>query len=236
MRGHIAVIGFLAGLGGMAPWTAEAQNLVHPTPDSGWYLGVRAIAGASGEETSFRTLPAGATGAEEDSYNPQENFGAGAFVGYGFSAWGIPVRAELSGNWMYRHDADMRAFTPGGPVLYQNNLEIWDARLSLLADIFQFGWGTFYAGGGLGAAYLNSEVEIEATGESADNSEWKFSPSAQAGLRFDGLLFGANLELAYRFRWFGDTESGTFADGARIDYEDAHIHEALIGFSIPLGR
>ena len=230
-HGLLAVLFASSGAG-----SALAQSgLVHPMPDAGWYFGVRAIAGASDEDTSFRTLPGGAVASEEDSYNPQENFGAGAMVGYGFSAWGIPLRTELSGSWMYRHDADMRAFTPGA-VLYQNNLEIWDARLSLLADVLRFGWGRFYIGGGIGAALLNSEVEIEATGVSADNREWKLSPSAQAGIVFDDLLWNADLELGYRFRWFGDTDSGLFPDGAQIDYENAHIHEVTLGVVVPFGR
>jgi opacity protein-like surface antigen len=229
-------LGCFAGLIGLLPGVALGQEgFVHPSPDSGWYLGVRAIAGASGEETSFRTLPIGAIGADEDSYNPQENFGAGAFVSYAFSGWRVPLRAELSGNWLYRHDADMMALGLANPY-YENNLSIWDVRLSLLADVLDWGWGSLYFGGGLGAAFLDSEVSIVGISESADNSEWKLSPSAQAGLRFDDILFGADLELAYRFRWFGDTESGTFSDGAMIDYEDVHVHEALIGISVPIGR
>jgi len=224
-------------LGTLLAGPAWAQDgLVHPSPDSGWYFGARLVAGASDEDTSFRTFPAGAAIVQEDSYNPQENFGAGAMVGYGFTAWNIPLRAELSGSWMYRHDADMRAFDGvGTPTLYQNNLAIWDIRASLLADVLHFGWGRFYIGGGLGAARLESEVEIEATGVSANNSEWKLSPSAQAGLLFDDVVGDFDIELAYRFRWFGDTESGVFADGAQVDYENAHIHEVMLGVVVPIG-
>ena len=219
------------------PTASLAQDgLVHPSPDSGWYFGARLLAGASDEDTSFQSLPAGAAIVQEDSYNPQENFGAGVMVGYGFSAWNIPVRAELSGSWMYRHDADMRAFDGvGTPTLYQNNLAIWDIRASLLADVLHFGWGRFYVGGGLGAARLESEVEISSTGVSADNTEWKLSPSAQAGLLFDDVVGSFDVELAYRFRWFGDTESDVFPDGAQIGYENAHIHEVMLGVVVPIG-
>jgi opacity protein-like surface antigen len=217
---------------------AFAQNgLVHPTPDTGWYFGARAIVGASDEDTSFRTLPTPLpVDWEEDSYDPQENFGAGVMLGYGFSAWGVPLRAEASGSWMYRHDADMRADFPGMSLYYENNLRIWDARLSLLADVLHFGWGRFYVGGGLGAALLESEVSIPGLGDTADNSEWKVSPSAQAGIIFDDLLWNADLELAYRFRWFGDTESGTFPDEAQIAYENAYINEVMLGVIVPIGR
>ena len=53
---------------------------------------------------------------------------------------------------------------------------------------------------------------------------------------FDDVLWNTELEFAYRFRWFGDTESGTFSDGAQIDYENAHIHEVMFGVSVPVGR
>jgi opacity protein-like surface antigen len=232
-----AVALFLTGMPGLASAAdvAAPDVFVHPDPNAGWYFGARAIVGASQEDTSFRTLPAGATGGEDNAYDPQENFGAGVMVGYGFSAWNVPLRAELSGSWMYRHDADALALGPPD-TNYRNNLEIWDARVSLLADVLQFGWGRFYVGGGLGGALLNSDVTLEETGETADNSEWKFSPSAQAGLVFDDLVLGAGLELSYRFRWFGDTESGTFSDGAQLQYENAHIHEVMLGVVVPIGR
>jgi opacity protein-like surface antigen len=221
-----------------APAAALAQEgLVHPAPDAGWYFGARAIAGASHEDTGFRTPPPGAAGVEEDSYNPQENFGAGALFGYRFRAWGLPLRGELSGSWMYRHDADMRVFLPGGGrVQYQNDLAIWDIRASLLADLLDFGWGRLYAGGGLGAALLESEVSIEGAGISADHDEWTLSPSAQAGIVVDDVFRGFDLELSYRFRWFGDTQSGRFPNGARLEYENAHIHEVMLGVIVPVGR
>lgn len=210
--------------------------MVHPDPD-GWVFGVRAIVGASHEDTGFDTPPPDAIDTDEDSYNPQENFGGGAFAGYRWSAWGVPLRAELSGSWMYRHDADMVADFAGEPRRnYQNNLTIWDVRLSLLADLLRFSWGSVYVGGGLGAAFLESDVTIAGTGDSADNDEWKLSPSAQAGLVFEDVFRSADLELAYRFRWFGDTESGVFSDGTKLHYDDAQIHDIMLGVIVPLGR
>ena len=51
-------VGLLALFAALGTGGAFAQNgLVHPTPDAGWYFGVRAIAGASDEDTSFRTAP-----------------------------------------------------------------------------------------------------------------------------------------------------------------------------------
>jgi opacity protein-like surface antigen len=216
---------------------ADQALLVHPDP-GGWVFGVRAIVGASHENTDFATEPAGAIDTNEVSYNPQENFGAGALVGYEWIGWGMPLRAELSGSWMYRHDADMVAevAAPEPRRNYQNNLAIWDVRLSLLADILTYSWGSIYVGAGLGAALLDSEVTLNSTGESADNDKWKLSPSLQTGLVFDDVLGAADIELAYRFRWFGDTESGKFSDGAQIAYEDVHIHDVMLGVVVPLGR
>jgi hypothetical protein len=211
------------------------ESLLHPDP-TGWVFGVRAVAGASHDDTGFDTEPPGVTDTHEDSYDPQENFGAGAFAGYQWSAWGVPLRAELSGTWMYRHDADMVATMGAARRNYQNNLSIWDVRLSLLADVLHFSWGRVQVGGGLGAALLDSEVEIENAGETADNDEWKLSPSLQAGMTFDDVFRSVDLELAYRFRWFGDTESGVFSDGTQLHYDNVHIHEVMLGLVIPLGQ
>lgn len=222
---------FAAGGGGTA---FGQEHVANPEVDSPWYMGIRTMVGASHEETDFRTLPAGASDGDEDSYNPQESIGADFMLGYHFSACGIPLRAELSASCMFRHDADMMAVGLANPY-YENNLRIWDARLSLMADIADFGWGRFYVGGGLGAALLESEVSIVGLSESANNFDWRFSPSLQAGIIIDDVLGNLDLELAYRFRWFGDTASGTFPDGAKIDYEDTHVHEIILGLVVPLG-
>jgi len=214
---------------------ASQETLVHPDP-SGWVFGIRAVVGASHDDTGFETEPPSTADTFEDSYNPQENFGAGAFAGYRWSAWGVPLRAELSGTWMYRHDADMVAETGSGRRNYQNNLGIWDVRFSVLADVLRFSWGSVNIGGGLGAALLDSEVEIAGGGESADNDEWKLSPSLQAGLVFHDVVRTADLELAYRFRWFGDTESGVFSDGTQLHYDNVHIHEIMLGLVVPFGQ
>ncbi len=229
---------FAAALFLIGPAAAADQALlVHPDP-GGWVFGARAIVGASHEDTDFDSEPAGAIDTDEDSYNPQENFGAGVFVGYEWMGWGVPLRAELSGSWMFRHDAVMVAefAAPEPRRNYQNNLTIWDVRLSLLADVLTYSWGSVYAGAGLGAALLDSEVTLNSTGESADNDEWKLSPSLQTGLVFDNVFGAADIEFAYRFRWFGDTESGTFDDGAQVSYEAVHIHDVMLGVIVPLGR
>ncbi len=156
-------------------------------------------------------------------------------LGYHLGVWRMPLRAELSTSMVFRHDADMEAVGLANPF-YENNLRIWDARLSLLADVADFSWGRFYIGVGLGAALMESDVSIVGLDESSHNNEWKISPSAQAGIIFDDVIGKADMELAYRFRWFGDTDSGEFSDNAEVDYEDTHIHEITLGLIIPLGR
>ena len=223
-----------AALACCLPATGLAQDLPLPTDIAGWYVRTRAIAGVSHAAGSFATLPPGASGSEQISADPQADFGVGTGLGYRWSAWGVPLRAVLDGSLNFRHDTDIAADFSGGALSYENNLRIWDIRLSLLADVLRRDWGTVYVGGGLGAARLESEVEIEANPLVTENGEWKISPSVEVGLVLDGAFERVIPELSYRFRWFGDTESDTFPDGEKLDYEDVHIHDFMLGFTVPL--
>ena len=100
--------------------------------------------------------------------------------------------------------------------------------------MLRFGWGSFYVGAGIGAARLETEVGIENTPIETDESEWKASPSFEAGLVLDGMFERVIPEVSYRFRWFGDTELATFPTGEKLDYKDINIHEVMLGFTIPL--
>jgi outer membrane immunogenic protein len=206
-----------------------------PAGESGWFVRTRAIVGLSSASGSFETLPPGAIGEDQTSDDLQAYFGAGVGVGRAFSAWGIPLRAVVDGSLNFRHDTDVDALFPGGVVEYQNNLQTIDLRASLLADVLHFGWGRFYVGGGLGAARVRNEVSIANTPVEEVNSEWKLSPSVEAGIVFEGFSRRVKPEISYRFRWVGDTESATFATGERLRYEDFHIHDLMFGFTIPLG-
>jgi outer membrane immunogenic protein len=230
---RVSVCAFLAVC---LPAVASAQDLTAPSPGGmeGWFLRTRAIAGASHAAGSFSILPPGATGDDQTSYDPQENFGVGVGLGYKWNAFGVPVRAVVDGSLNFRHDTDVDAIFPGGVSNYENNLRIWDLRLSLLADVLRFGWGSFYVGAGIGAARLETEVGIENTPITMDESEWKASPSFEAGLVLDGVFERVIPEISYRFRWFGDTQSATFPTGEKLDYKDIHIHEVMLGFTIPL--
>jgi len=220
----------------LADLAAAQEPRAHPDDLTGWYVGFRAIVGASDEDTGFEVLPPGTISVGEDSYDPQENFGAGIAIGFRSEIHNLPVRTELSGSWMYRHDADMRVLSGAGTAMYQNDLAIWDARLSVLADVIQFSWGSFYFGGGLGVAFLDSAVQIEGTQTSADNEDWRFSPSVQAGLVINDVFKRVDIEIGYRFRWLGNTESGAFPTGEQLTYDDANIHEVSIGVIVPIGR
>ena len=216
------------------PAPCLAQDLPTPADASDWFVRTRAIVGLSHAPGDFDTLPPGATGSDQTSYQPQEYFGAGVGLGRTFSLGAVPMRAVLDGSLNFRHDTDVDALFPGGSTEYQANLRTWDIRLSLLADILQFGWGRFYVGGGIGAALVETDVDIADSPVSVQNSEWKASPSFEAGIVFDGFSRRIIPEVSYRFRWIGDLESGRFPTGEKLSYENFHVHDLMFGFTIPL--
>lgn len=215
---------------------SRAEDLPLPADAPGWFVRTRAMAGVSHAAGEFSVLPPGATLSEQVSADPQAYFGVGAGIGYRWQGWGIPLRAVLDGSLNFRHDTDISAEFAGGLLAYENNLRVWDFRVSLLADVLRFRWGTVYVGGGIGAAHLESEVEIEAHPLVEESSEWKASPSIEAGIVFDGVFERVIPEISYRFRWFGDTESAEFPDGEQLVYHDAYVHDIALGFTVPLGR
>ena len=217
------------------PGISRAEDLPLPRDAEGWFVRTRAMAGVSHAAGEFSVLPPGTTDSEEVSADPQAYFGVGAGIGYRWQGWGIPLRAVVDGSLNFRHDTDVSAELPGGTLAYENNLRVWDFRVSLLADVLRFGWGSVYVGAGLGAARLESEVEIEAHPLVEESSDWRASPSLEAGIVFDGVFERVIPELSYRFRWLGDTKSGEFPDGERLAYSDAYVHDLAIGFIVPLG-
>lgn len=218
----------------LLPGAALAGDLPLPA-DTGWFVRTRALIGLADSPGSFSTFPAGATGEHQTSYTPQEYFGVGAGVGYGFQAWGIPMRAVVDGSLNFRHDVDVDAKFPSGVATkYQGNIRTWDIRLSLLADVLRTGWGRFYVGGGLGASYVSTLSEIESIGQFEVNRQWKPVPSVEAGIVFDGFSRRVIPEVSYRFRYVGDLESGTFPGGEKLRYEHLQIHDFTFGFRVPL--
>src|SRR5688500_789515 len=158
---------------------SRAEDLPLPADAEGWFVRTRAMAGVSHAAGEFSVHPPGAIGSEQVSADPQAYFGVGAGLGYRWQGWGIPLRAVLDGSLNFRHDTDVSAEFAGGSLAYENNLRVWDFRVSLLADVLRFRWGTVYVGGGIGAAHLESEVEIEAHPLVEESSEWKASPSLE---------------------------------------------------------
>lgn len=222
---------FAVGLTLVAPASGSAQDLGGP-PD--WFVQTRSIVGWSHAPGDFTALPPGATGGDQTSYQPQEYFGAGVGLGRELSLFGLPFRAVVDGSLNFRHDTDVAALPAGSPE-YAANLQTLDLRLSLLADIVDLGWGRLYVGGGLGAARVRTEVEIEGTPTSVVETTWKASPSAELGIAFTGFSRRIIPHIGYRFRWIGDVDSGTFATGERLRYSDFHIHDIMFGFKVPLG-
>ncbi len=214
-------------LAAFLPGSAPALDLTD------WFVQTRFLGSVSSAPGDFATLPPGATGSDQTSYQPQEYFGAGAGLGYHFSAWGIPFSAVVDGSLNFRHDTDVAPLPAGAPN-YHGNLQTVDLRLSLLADVLDLGWGRFYVGGGIGAARVRTEVEFEHTPTSVVNATWKASPSFEAGIAFTGFSRRVIPHIAYRFRWVGDVDSGTFPDGSKVRYNDFNIHDFMFGFTIPL--
>ena len=220
-------------LAAFAPAAGQAEMFPPQPGQPGWFVQTRFLGSLSSAPGSFSVLPPGATGDDQTSYQPQEYFGAGAGLGYQFSAWGVPFRAVLDGSLNFRHDTDVEPLPAGAPR-YQANLQTVDLRLSLLADVLDFGWGRFYAGGGIGGARVRTEVELENPPTSVVNVEWKLSPSFEAGIAFTGFSNSVIPHVAYRFRWVGNVNSGTFSTGERLRYRDFNIHDIMFGFTIPL--
>ena len=220
-------------LAALLPTSGFALDFPAHSGQSGWFVEPCFLGSISSAPGSFAVLPPGATGGDQTSYQPQEFFGAGAGLGYGFSAWGVPFRAVFDSSLNFRHDTDV-AVVPGGTPNYKGNLQTVDLRLSLLADVLDFGWGRFYVGGGIGATRVRMEVEFEHTPTSVVNAEWKASPSVEAGIAFTGFSRRVIPHIAYRFRWIGETESGTFSDGSKVRYKDFNVHDIMFGFTIPL--
>jgi outer membrane immunogenic protein len=220
-------------LAALLPTSGFALDFPAHSGQSGWFVEPWFLGSISSAPGSFAVLPSGATGGDQTSYQPQEFFGAGAGLGYGFSAWGVPFRAVFDSSLNFRHDTDV-AVVPGGTPNYKGNLQTVDLRVSLLADVLDFGWGRFYVGGGIGATRVRMEVEFEHTPTSVVNAEWKASPSVEAGIAFTGFSRRVIPQIAYRFRWIGETESGAFSDGSKVRYKDFNVHDIMFGFTIPL--
>ncbi len=220
-------------LAAFLPTSGFAIDVPAQPGQPGWFARTDFLGGISSAPGSFATLPPGATGGHQTSYQPQEFFGAGAGLGYQFSAWGVPFRAILDTSLNFRHDTDVAA-QPTGTPNYHGNLQAFDLRLSLLADVIDFGWGRFYVGGGMGATRVRTEVEFEHTPTSVVSTEWKPSPSFEAGIVFTGFSHRVMPFIGYRFRWIGEVESGTFADGSKVRYKDFNVHDIMLGFTIPL--
>jgi outer membrane immunogenic protein len=207
----------------------------HFRDDPAWFVRTRALAGLSHAPGRFLELPAAATGSSQVSEDYQAYFGAGAGIGYRSNFAGVPIRAILDGSVNFRHDTDMAATVPTGTsTVYENNLRAWDIRFSLLADIWRLPWGSVYLGAGLGATQLQHRVTVRGAPERIDQDEWRATPSLEAGLLFDRAFQRVVPEFSYRFRWLGDTEAVPLPGGGVLVYEDAFIHDFMLGFTVPL--
>ena len=222
-------------LSALLPTAALALDIPAKPGVPGWFVQPRFIFSLSSAPGAFSVLPPGATGSDQTSYQPQEYFGTGTGIGYQFSAWGVPFRAVLDGSLNFRHDTDVEPLPAAVPT-YKGNLQTIDLRLSLLADVIDFGWGRFYVGGGIGGARVRTEVELENPPTSVVNVEWKASPSFEAGIVFTGFSSRVIPHIAYRYRWIGEVESGVFATGEKVRYSDFNIHDLMFGFIVPLQK
>src|SRR5688572_5676238 len=132
----LALAGVVAGC--CLPVSGLAQDLLAPAGAYGWFVRTHANVGLSTASGEFEVAPPGAIGEDQTSYEPQEFFGAGAGIGRGFTAFGLPFRATVDGSLNFRHDTDVRADFPSGVFAeYQDNLQVWDIRASLLADVLR---------------------------------------------------------------------------------------------------
>jgi len=212
---------------------AEDANSIRALND--WYGGFRAtLAFSDTDEPTLTNPPAvGTFGQKNDGV--EVNGGPGLFVGYNWEAeYDIPVRTEIQGSYLVRHDADSRLFVnPAQSFDYDLNIDAFDLMFNVLYDFKTGSWWQPYVGGGIGWSHLEVEGSrrntLTATESSFDGKSDNFAWSLQTGVMFDVANTFA-LELGYRYVSLGDlTPDAVVLTGDQIDIDGLDAHEIILG-------
>ncbi|WP_158598474.1 outer membrane protein [Notoacmeibacter ruber] len=100
---------------------------------------------------------------------------------------------------------------------------------NLWADIFAYRGIGFYAGGGVGAAYVDLDFDAVGLG-TVDADEWVVAGQLGAGVTYD-FNERVSLDLGYRFKATGDFEAVDDA-GTTADDGNLYTHNIQMGLAV----
>ena len=205
------------------PLTALAADMPLPPPHhdfGGWYL--RGDIGMSNqhfrtlEHVSFATAP-GFTWLDRGGFESGPIFGLG--VGYRYNSW---LRFDVTGE--YRGKVGFSAldqFTNVGPVIntndYRGTKSEWVFLANAYADLGTWYGITPFVGAGAGFAinridhFRDTNVIAGGGGWAGPGSKTNFAWALHAGLAYQ-VTPTFTVELAYRYLWLGDAQTGTLVN------------------------
>jgi len=201
--------------------------LIASSASAQWYGGPALMVGFS-KQRNVEQEPRTALSLSDETDSAGVNVGVGAWLGYDFKASGSPVQLEMSGNWHYRHDLNIRYVDTGGLVQgVKANVQTTDFMLSLLYDLPTHTRLQPYVGAGGGFVYATSDsyqLGVTNLGTSTDiNPAWQL----QTGLKYP-LTATSKLRLDYRYIDMGTVETNAVPAGEKFA-ADLASHDIRLG-------
>ncbi|MCP1199854.1 outer membrane protein [Notoacmeibacter sp. MSK16QG-6] len=151
-------------------------------------------------------------------------FVVGATAGYRFGR----VRGELEVSYQ-RFDADDISV---GPVDADVDGDVNAVYIlgNAWVDLFAYRGVGVYAGGGVGAAYIDVDFDVPGFGVGTDDSDWTVAGQLGAGLTYD-VNERVSIDLGYRFKATGDVDF-VDSDGDTAENGNLYTHNVQLGIAV----
>jgi opacity protein-like surface antigen len=221
-----------------------------PVEFSGWYL--RGDIGFTNQQVDHANYNFGALAPPDSVQTIHKNFETGGLfglgVGYQFNNW---LRVDVTGEYRTAstfHGYEINTF--GATTVSEHNTLIkteWVALANVYADLGTWWCVTPFVGAGIGASSVildgfedRSIIDTGANVFHANNyagrgEKWNFAWAAYAGLAYK-VTPGFTIELAYRYLYLGDGQTGSpitgydgTYQGAFYELKDIDSHDLKIG-------
>lgn len=161
-------------------------------------------------------------------YGDTTTFGAGGAVG-GFVGYdtGTGVRAE--GELTYRSNSHDEFSNISGGDLYDGGFDSLSLMVSAYYDFDMGSQWTPYLGGGIGVAFMSSDIEVVGL-PVIDDEDTVFAYQLGAGI---GYEVSSNMTITLDYRYFA-TDNPVFTDSGLDDIEFEYFnHSILVGVRVP---